>query len=391
MTIRRIILVIVVPLLILASVASWWACDRRSEHTTGPWVMGYYVGYLKDAYPLDAVDWDALTHVVVGAAVPRADGSVESTFYLDDVEGPIWARSVVRRAHDHDRRAVLMLGGADSRDIFASAASPTNRGKFVEEIIRLVDTYEFDGIDIDWEPLQASDGPNLLNLARELKREREDLQLSIPIGAVNINDPDRTLLPFVTYLSNVFDKVNMMTYGMNGGWADWNSWHDGALYGESTASPMTLDASFRAYRDANVPPSRLGLGIGFFGSCMQGVTGPNQRHPRMQILGGDNEMSYSNIISDYYRPDLARWDETAKVPYLTSSIPFGPLGCTYVTYEDEKSIAEKADYFHHHRLGGVIIWNINEGYLASAPQGQRDPLMSAVRRGFLERPRHTAP
>lgn len=32
----------------------------------------------------------------------------------------------------------------------------------------------------------------------------------------------------------------------------------------------------------------------------------------------------------------------------------------------------------------AIIWNINEGYLPSAPEGSRDPLMNAVRQAFLQ-------
>lgn len=380
---RRIALVITVLLVAIVSATSWRACNRPSEQSSSPWVMGYYVGYLKDVYPLDAVNWDALTHVVIGAAVPRADGSVDTTFFLDNVEGPIWARSVVERAHTHDRRAVLMLGGADTRDLFASAASAVYRERFVREISRLVDDYGFDGVDIDWEPLHASDGPDLFALAQELKLKRTSLELSIPVGPVNTNDPSRTILPFISYISSVFDKINIMTYGMNGGWADWDSWHDGALYGETTSSPMTVDASFRAYRNANLSPSKLGLGIGFFGSCMRGVTGPKQKSPEMQIVGAETEMSYSSVISDYYHPNLARWDDKAKVPYLASSVPFGRLKCTYVTYENEKSIAAKADYFHLHQIGGVIIWNINEGYLASAPPGERDPLMDAIQREFL--------
>lgn len=345
--------------------------------------MGYYVGYQRDLYPLDSVDWQSMTHVVVGAAVPRQDGSLDTSFFIDDRQGPTWARSVVERAHQHGRRAVLMLGGAHSRHDFASAASDARLDHFVVEILAVVDHYGFDGVDVDWEPIEAQDRGSLIALARRLRGERPSLELSLPVSPISVNDPNPAVLPLLPEAVDVFDRINVMSYGMNEGWKGWDSWHSSPLSGQAARTPMSVDSSVRALLAAGVPAGRLGLGIGAFGSCMRGVTGPGQSSATMRTVGDDNTMSYSTIVTRYKSGAIARWDESAKVPYLTGRRPFGPAGCTYLTYEDPRSIAEKAQYAQQLSLGGAIVWTIGGGHVASAPVGQRDPLLDAARRGFL--------
>ena len=45
---------------------------------------------------------------------------------------------------------------------------------------------------------------------------------------------------------------------------------------------------------------------------------------------------------------------------------------------------EKGAFVRAQGLGGTIIWTISQGHIASAPAGQRDPLLDAIRSAFLE-------
>lgn len=353
----------------------------------GRWVMGYYVGYLKDQRPLDHVDWTSMTHVAVGAAVPHADGTLDTTFYQQDTAtGTAWAKAVVDRAHRNGRKAVLMIGGANTRGAFASAASSQNRAVLTRQILHTVDTLGFDGVDIDWEPMVAADMPNAIALGKELKAAKPGLLLTIPVMPVNLNLPQNTIFDSTRDLAGVYDQVNIMTYGMTGGWEGWGTWHSSALYGESSSTPMSVDHSVKAYVNAGIPRAKLGVGIGLFGSCLRGTTAPRQMNAGTQVVADDNVMSYHNIVKDYYRSDRARWDDAAKVPYLSGDTDFGPAGCSYVTYEDARSIAAKADYVATQGLGGAIVWNINEDVSPVQYLRSREvppTLMSSVGRAFL--------
>jgi len=45
---------------------------------------------------------------------------------------------------------------------------------------------------------------------------------------------------------------------------------------------------------------------------------------------------------------------------------------------DDRSIGEKGAYLKAQGLGGVIMWEINEGYISTAPVGQRNPLLTSI-------------
>lgn len=348
--------------------------------------MGYYVGYLRDRYPLSAVQWSAMTHVAVGGLQPRPDGSVDTAFFIDAAQGPAWGCSVVQAAHAHGRQAMLMLGGADTRDEFAAAMAPSTRARFVAHLLAIVQSYRFDGIDLDWEPMQAVDGEAVLDLVRRLKAAQPKLLISVPMGVVNLNRPQDTLFSFLPQLAGLVDRINLMSYGMDGkGWNGWRSWHSSPLDGQTPSTPMSIDSSVQAYLKAGVPAAKLGIGIGFYGAYT-GVTGPGQANPVLKA--DDNDMSYANIVTDYLGRSTAHWDATAAQPYLSNAAGMGPLGCTYITYEDPRTMAAKAAYVRRLGLGGVIIWNINEGYLpagSAVAAGSRDPLMDAVRVEFGRR------
>jgi hypothetical protein len=123
------------------------------------------------------------------------------------------------------------------------------------------------------------------------------------------------------------------------------------------------------------------MGIGFYGSCWNPpVTAPLQSPNGSHVVADDNTMSFANIMNTYYSASAYRYDATAEAPYLSFPSATGPQGCTFVSYENEASVAAKGSYAQQKGLGGTIIWQINEGYDPSAA----DPhsLLHAVAAAF---------
>lgn len=362
--------------------------DNDGGPVAGKWVMGYYVGYARDLYPLEVVDFSAMTHVAVGAVLPNSDGTLATHFYIDNTQGPQWAKSVVAKAHQQGTLAIAMIGGAGTYDGFVAAASDANRARFVQNLVALAAEYGFDGFDLDWEPIADKDKPNLKKLAEELRAAAPGKLITFPIGWINANFPQEAD-PWFGQHAYLFDQINVMSYDMASGFWGWDTWHSSAIYGETPRTPSSVDSTVRLWRQAGIPAEKLGVGIGFFGSCWRGVTEPYQSTSGANTGGlpingnSDNAMSYTNIMTQYHSPSVARWHEAAKAPYLSSSTPLGPQKCNFVSYEDPQSIAEKALYVKQNGLGGAIVWQISEGYLPNAPEGQRDPLMKALKDHFL--------
>ncbi|WP_164001538.1 glycosyl hydrolase family 18 protein [Pyxidicoccus caerfyrddinensis] len=372
----------------------------RSGGAPTSWVSGYYVGYQRALLPVESVDLSGITHLVVGRFKPGHWGTVSADLDITDYEGPVVAKALAERAHAHGRKALMMLGGFGEHDRFVTATTDESRPILVKNLIKLMDELGYDGIDVDWEPINLAaetpegaepppdDGEQLLALLDDLRAARPDIILTMPVDWLNANfgmSPVRA--EFMGRLAARVDQMNIMSYKMSGNWGSWESWHSSPLTDDAPHRPTSVASSVQGYLAAGVPAGRLGVGIGFFGTCWQGVTEP--RTPldgRRDVVEGqsDNAMSYTNIMTEYYEPEAYRWDGQAKSPYLSFPSMYGPGHCNYISYEDAQSIAAKGRFAREQGLGGTILWTINQGHLPRAAEGARDPLLQAVKRAFLD-------
>ncbi|MBN2530541.1 MAG: glycoside hydrolase family 18 protein [Deltaproteobacteria bacterium] len=339
------------------------------------WVTGYYVGYQRSLYPPEVVNYQAMTHLAIGAILPKSDGTLDTNFYLTAMQGAAMVDELVERAHAVGTKVLGMVGGAGADAEFASASSSVNLSKFVQELVSFArDSHHMDGLDLDWEPLNDEDHAPFEALVDALRAAWPEVILTLPTGFLNSNygSPD----PFLAQIAPKLDQINLMSYGMAGGWSGWESWHSSALYGDGPSYPTSVSQSAESLIAANIPSKKVGVGIGFYGLCYsEPVTGPRQALNGASVLKRDNKMSYTNIMTDYYSESSYVFDTEAKVPYL--SLTPAKDSCSYVTYENEATIEAKASYVKQKNLGGVIIWTINQGYLPNA-SGAKDPLMDTL-------------
>ena len=269
-----------------------------------------------------------------------------------------------------------MLGGAGEHAGFVGAASSANRATFVANLLRTMDELGYDGIDVDWEPILDADRAPLLALLQALRSARPGMLLTIPVGWVNTNFPGE-IDAWYAQVAGVVDQMNIMTYDMAGPWGGWVTWHHSALAGHAGNHPSSVQGSVAAYRAAGIPASKLGIGLGFYGSCWRGVTAPLQTvGSGATLVASDNAMSYRNIMEQYHETGAARWDATASVPWLTFSAPKGPQQCTFVSYENPESVAAKGTWARAAGLGGAIVWTIAEGHIPYA--AEKNPLLRAA-------------
>jgi chitinase len=351
----------------------------------GAWILGYQVGYAPAAMPNDKIAYDTMTHVVIGAVLPNADGTLNTGYYRDNpASGPSWAKEIVDGAHAAGRKALLMVGGAGTIDGFRGAASSAHRAAFVTHLLAAMDAAGADGLDLDWEPLPSSDYANFTAIAQALRTARPALVLTVPIGPINTN---LTTVPdaFFGDIAPLFDRINIMTYEMAGGYEGWDSWFTSALQDQTDSTPMSVETSIDYYLASGVPRGKLGVGIGFYGMCWQGLSAPRQ--PVVggaQVVGSDNTYSYHNIVTSYYSLANYHYDVAAESSYLGSATAFGPVGkkCNFLSYEDAASIAAKGAWSNRNGLGGTIIWNIGEGYVPEQV-GSENALLQSVHDAFL--------
>ena len=373
---KRFVLVVVLAASVLPALAS----TAGAAATPTRWVMGYYVGYQRNLMPASQVEWHSLTHLVVGPVTPRSDGTLDTSFDVDATQGPAMAKNLARLAKQHGVVPMLMIGGAGAHDAFAAAATD-HLSRLVDNLVATMHSYGFAGLDLDWEPIVNGDRPHITALVNMLRTKLPNAVLTMPV------DPTSRTFPaapgFLGALSTNLNRIDVMTYGMAYAYSGWRSWHSSALTGAGSNTPTAVNVSVKSYRAVGIPASKLGVGIGFYGMCWTGkVTGPRQSLAGSHEVADDNVMSWINIHKNYVTKANYKYDTSAQASYLSYAKPHGPQHCTYVSYEDQRSITAKAKWAKSHGLGSLIVWTVNQGHLRSAAAGHRDPLLAVARQNF---------
>ncbi len=338
---------------------------------------------------------------------PMVSGEITSTDSWADENlllGPmIWwpvqmhdsTRSLPYLAHQAGTKLLPSIGGwNDSYNFPIIAADPAKRQTFTAACMELIQTYNFDGIDLDWEyPGYAAHGgspadkQNFTLLLQNIRTALDSLEvqtgkyylLTSCFGASlerMLSIDWENVLPLV-------DMVNLMTYDFHGSW-DLLSNHHTPLYAPLVGDPLwCLDGAFTLLtQNFNVPPGKINLGVAFYGKALANCNqlyGSHTGYDMVTFWEDEGQPLYYNILK---RMNLfsAFWDGQVKCPYL-----LGNNINTFVTYENDESITLKAQYIRNQQALGAVIWEITGDYIETSPgSGLIDgtPLLDALHEGF---------
>lgn len=352
------------------------------------WVTAYYAGWFPEMLPHERIDFSSFTHLAVGRALPRADGTIVQGLDADAARGMARARDLSSRAHAAGRKAIVMLGGEGDGAAYRSASSAATRPTFIANLLAWLDATGMDGVDLDWE--EEIDYGAFLALARELRAARPSIVLTVPVFPVNTNwGLDAPVAAFVRDVHPFVDQINAMTYGigMAGPWGGWVTWHTGALLGEGGDHPTSVASTLAAYHAAGVPKEKLGMGVGFFGINYGPPNTAPLQSPGPIYQAHDVEWRYSQLVAGGYLSTpscTSHWDAVARMPYRACPNGFDPgqawSNAGFLSYEDARSIAEKGAWLSANGYGGTILWMLNYDALPASGPG---PLLSAARAAFL--------
>lgn len=250
-------------------------------------------------------------------------------------------------------KVMLMIGGWGARaDGFSMMARDAkNRTDFCKSVKQKLDTYGLDGVDIDWEyPTQSADNETAYhvndkeNFVLVLKELRETLGTSKIISfassssAKYMNWPDA-----IKYL----DYVNVMTYDM--GCAP--DKHNSPLYRSNTFNQTSCDESIQKHVSAGVPLNRMNLGIPYYGKSEKSTPIYEYEVKYNEMYDILNNNYYAKRKTDVTGKNIRKWDNTAKVPYLTDE-----SGRIVLVYDDPESVAAKGEYVVKKKLLGAMCW-----------------------------------
>src|SRR5438270_4959432 len=251
----------------------------QTTFAAGQWSIGYWSPWGSPGCPVSDIDMSALTHIIHWAAVVRADGTLDLNQQNISSDAP----ALVSTAHASGVRVLL---GLIQQSQSLSQAAANNRAALVNSIMNVVNSYGYDGVDIDWEPINSgSDGGPMRALAADLRSQGARILTAAAIG---------TDARYWGSVQDAFDRVNAMTYDMTGLWNAY-SWHNSALY-DPDGSVWSINLAVQRFTSAGVPASKLGIGIPFYGWQWNGggITGPRQYWSSTPNL---QQINYQNLVT----------------------------------------------------------------------------------------------
>lgn len=285
-------------------------------------VLGYVPTYRNVSGLTESLDFSRLTHVAVAFGVPVG----EELVFENQIEDAT-IRAFLAKARDSGVRTLISIGGAAGSVTVHPYLAEDRVDGFVEAIVRFVDEYGFDGVDVDIESshVDATYGPFVQKLAARIRPLGKLVTSAVAENFAPRID-DRTLW--------CFDFINIMSYDYKG---TWSAPGDHASFAEAQ-NDIGYWTDTRGYARA-----RTVLGLPFYGYCW-----------------GEEEPCDGNFLIGFDRL-LERHEDRAGVDTFTDgSITYWYNGTATI---ERKSALGK-------RFGGVMIWDMgsdtDDGLLFSA-------------------------
>ncbi len=283
-------------------------------------------------------------------------------------------------AHDHGVKVLASIGGwSMSKHFDEVAADAGKRARFIKDIKKLINL-GFDGIDVDWE-YPGRTGMNFTGTQADFNNYSmlmEEIREAVGPNKLVSGCFNAIVKPNEfdwKRLDKVMDYFNMMTYDLNGGWSD-KAGHNAPLfdYPNQEFEGLSLAATVDSLRKRGVNMKKVNLGGAFYGKGVicNGPAGVNVTtvkkpitiQPDGPILSAgdfdnfkvdvwDATPNYSYIVkyANAAQGWTEKWDNNAMVPYKTK-------GNYFLSYDNEKSVACKAQFIKDNDLAGIIVWQV---------------------------------
>lgn len=270
------------------------------------------VGYLSSGSfdRIDDIEIDKLTYLDLAFANPDKDGNL----VMDGAYDP---KPIIEKAHAAGLKVFISIAGGGRPDtiIWKTQLLPKNRIQFIENILRYVEEWNFDGVDVDIEGnLLPYTGPNYNQFVVELKKalHSKGKGITAALGAkwFHSNVHQEAL--------DAYDFINVMVYDKTGVWRP-------NIIGPHSPFSFAEEALKFWTGDQKIAPEKITLGMPFYGFDFS----PPVRY-----------IDYSEIIAD----DIS-------LAYADSS------GMRY--YNGIPTIVQKVNFARNSKLGGVMIWEIS--------------------------------
>ncbi|KAL7621055.1 hypothetical protein AAE478_008367 [Parahypoxylon ruwenzoriense] len=256
--------------------------------------------------------------------------------------------------------------GTATQPVFGNIArSAANRQTFANNLLQFLDSFGYDGVDIDWEYPGApdrggskDDGANYVLMLETLRKtfDASGRKLGVTFTAPSSFWYLRWFdLPGMMKHA---DWVNLMSYDLHGVWDSSNP-IGSIVQGHTNLTEIKLAAEL--FWRVNIPPSKVALGFGFYGRAFT-LADPSCKTPGCPFSGGARPgpcTGTSGYLAHYEIQDILKnkkrditpvYDKEAAVKYVAWDTD------QWISYDDDETFKNKIDWADSVGFDGSLIW-----------------------------------
>jgi chitinase len=350
--------------LIITLTASMLNGVSLAQRAKVPAVIAYYTGHYKS---IENYDISKLTHIVYGFA--RLKGSKMILGHKGDT-GTVKKLVSLKKEHPSLKIIVAFGGWGGCKTCSEVFASEPGRIDFAESALELLNYFNADGLDLDWEypsipgypghRWSADDNSNFTLLLRTItKTFRGNKQLSFAAGAYQ-----ESLEKSIEWreAARLVDRIHLMTYDLRSSRHN-STGHHTPLY-STTLQHESADYAVKYLLRAGVPASKIVIGAAFYGRVFS-ISVKNNN-----LLDQPGRFKRFILFSRLKPLDSDpggfrfHYDTIAQAAY-----GYNPARREFVTFDNKTSVKAKAEYVLTNGLGGLMFWELSqddphEGFLS---------------------------
>ncbi|CAH2239669.1 jg12445 [Pararge aegeria aegeria] len=352
-------------------------------------------------FDVSDINTSLCTHIVYTFLGINTKGTVISLDpYLDYPDN--WGKDNLRKfstlkQQNPDVKTLMAVGGWNegSAKYSLMAGNPTLRKNFVKTALEMVQKYNFDGLDIDWEYPNRYDsvyGPadvdNFSQLLKELREEfdKNGLLLTAAVSSIKKVASQSYDIPVI---SQYLDFINVMAYDMYVA-TDPETGHNAPLHKSEDDDDIpiedlnTVDGVLEYWLSQGCPPEKLVLGVPLYGHTFK-LTNANENGVRAPSSGPGIAGPYTatkgligyNELCQKFKAETWNllYDDSAKVPYAVQ-------GENWISFDDADSIADKVQYALQNNVTGVMAWSIETDDFRGICQDEDYPLLRSINKAL---------
>jgi chitinase len=355
--------------------------EEEATENKKPAVMAYYVPE-KDYKP-ELIPVEKLTHIIFSFTVV-IDG--EMKFRKPEISGPKLEALVRQKERNPGLKVMVACGGWGADGFSDMALTAESRAKFIQSTRDLIEKYQIDGIDMDWEypgisgagtKARPEDTHNFTELMKGLREMLETFDEPKLLTFASAGWERYYDFIEVDEVMKYADYMNVMTYDQVSGESIYTGHHTPlgqVSSGDIKETPFQahLDSLFKAGESPDndprsvekivsfliqkgVKPEQIIIGAAFYGRVWKGVPPTNQGLYQRSKNIHVGWLAYNQIRGKYETDSNFQrfWDEKAKAPFMYNSID-----SLFMSYDDTVSVALKTRYAIDNKLAGIMFWEL---------------------------------